>query len=86
MTDGSYYGYMTPDPVCPTVQELPPQYCRSRFKVLGKPAVEFQMKFFDDFYKNPEQRMKILNIFPKEFKKGYIAYKEGNLPPEFAGD
>ena len=30
--------------------------------------------------------MKMLNLFPNEFKKGYIMYKEGKLPPQFAGD
>jgi hypothetical protein len=30
--------------------------------------------------------MKMLNLFPQEFKKGYILYKEGKLKPEFPGD
>ena len=30
--------------------------------------------------------MKILNLFPSEFKKGYILYKEGKLQPDFLGD
>lgn len=28
----------------------------------------------------------MLNLFPEEFKKGYVLYKEGKLPPQFSGD
>ena len=68
------------------VQELPPKYCRSRFSVNGKPAVEFNMKFFDDMFRDAAQKMKMLNLFPQEFKKGYVLYKEGKLKPDFTGD
>ena len=68
------------------IQELPSQYCRSRFSVNNRPAVEFNMKYFDDSFKDSIQRMKMLNLFPKEFKKGYVAYKEGKLVPDFPGD
>jgi hypothetical protein len=44
------------------------------------------MKFFDEQFRNTEQRMKILNLFPSEFKKGYKLYKEGRLPAEYPGD
>ena len=44
------------------------------------------MKFFDDFYSDPTQRSKILNLFPADFKRGYRAYKEGRLVPDFQGD
>ena len=30
--------------------------------------------------------MRILNLFPKEFRKGYILYKEGKLVAEYPGD
>jgi hypothetical protein len=36
------------------VQELPANYCRSRFEVNGRPAVEFNMKYFDEAFKNTE--------------------------------
>ena len=83
---GCYYGYKISMPNKMTIQELPQNYCRSRFSVNGRPAVEFNMKYFDDAFKDTAQRMKILNLFPDEFKKGYIKYKEGKLPPEFIGD
>lgn len=83
---GCYYGYLIPQAERTVVQELPPKYCRSRFSVGGRPAVEFNMRYFDDLYRDTTQRMKVLNLFPKEFKKGYIAYKEGKLKPDFIGD
>ena len=68
------------------IQELPIKYCRSRFSVDGRPAVEFNMRYFDDAFKDANQKVKVLNLFPKEFKKGYILYKEGKLQPDFQGD
>ena len=83
---GVYYGYKVPFNNSVVLQELPPNYCRSRFKKGNKPAVEFNMKFFDEQYRNTIQRMKVLDLFPDEFKKGYVLYKKGKLPPEFQGD
>ncbi len=84
--NGCYYAYIIPNNNFISLQELPIKYCRSRFTVNGRPAVEFNMKFFDDTYKDAGQKMKILDLFPKEFKKGYILYKEGKLQPDFKGD
>ena len=84
--NGCYYGYLIPSEDTVVVQELPVNYCRSRFTIGKRPAVEFNMKFFDDFYKDANQRMRMLNLFPAEFKKGYIAYKGGKLVPQFQGD
>lgn len=84
--NGCYYGYLVPQGNKVVVQELLPNFCRSRFKVNNRPAVEFNMKFFDIFYKDTAQRNKVLNLFPKQFKQGYVAYKKGKLPPTFRGD
>ena len=84
--NGCYYGYLIPTTKRITIQELPVNYCRSRFVVNGRPAIEFNMRYFDLVFKDTTQRVKILNLFPSEFKKGYILYKEGKLPPQFAGD
>ena len=83
---GCYYGYLIAQNNKVVLQQLPISYCRSRFEVDNRPAVEFNMKFFDDYYKDTQQRMRILNLFPKEFKKGYEAYKKGRLPAQFKGD
>ena len=84
--NGCYYGYLIAQGDKIVIQQLLPAYCRSRFEVNNRPAVEFNMKFFDDMYKDTEQRNAVLNLFPKEFKKGYEAYKKGRLKPHFKGD
>ncbi len=84
--NGCYYGYLISQNNKVIVQELLPNYCRSRFEVNNRPAVEFDMRFFDNFYKDTQQRIKILNLFPKQFKKGYELYKKGKLPKAFQGD
>ena len=84
--NGCYYGYIIPKNGTVAVQELPPKFCRSRFRINNKPAVEFNMSFFDVLYPDSEMRAKVLNLFPAEFKKGYKAYKDGKLKPAFSGD
>lgn len=84
---GCYYGYKIEQKDGVVLQELPPNYCRSRLSTSkGKPAVEFNMRFFDENFRDIQQRMQILDIFPKEFSKGYVKYKKGLLPPQFSGD
>ena len=84
--NGCYYGYLIPQNGRVVVQELLPNYCRSRFEVNNRPAVQFDMRFFDVYYKDAEQRNQVLNLYPKEFKKGYQLYKQKKLPKAFPGD
>ena len=84
--NGCYYGYMVDNNNIISMQQLPKKYCRVRYYVQGKPAVEFNMKFFDDAYQDMSQRLKILKLFPEQFIKGYKAYKQGRLPAESGGD
>ena len=84
---GAFYGYMIEvDATHTVVQELPANYCRTRFDVNGRPAVEFNMKYFDETFRDIQQRMRMVKAFPKDFQKGYILFKEGKLPADFAGD
>lgn len=83
--DGAYYGYIVPCSEQLVLQQLPVGYCRSRYSVRGVPAVEFNMKFFDTF-RDPGYRMRVLKMFPDEFAKGYMLYKQGKLLPDVAGD
>ena len=83
---GAYYGYKIKIANGVTLQELPVNYCRSRFFYGDKPAVEFNMKYFDENFRDTTQRLKILKLFPAEFSKGYALYKQGKLPPEYPGD
>ena len=83
--DGAYYGYIVPSNEALILQQLPIGFCRSRYSVRGRPTVEFNMKFFDKFT-DPSYRMRVLKLFPDEFSKGYILYKQGKLKPDFTGD
>ena len=83
---GCYYGYKVSTATGIVLQELPADYCRVRFKRGNKPVIEFNMKFFDENFRDMEQRAKILKMFPKEFSKGYVLYRQGKLPPLFQGD
>lgn len=84
--NGIYYGYALDNGDGLAIQELPIEYCRSRFSANGNPIVEFNMKYFDKAFPDIEYRVKILNVFPQEFSKGYLLYKQGKLPPQFQGD
>lgn len=79
---GAYYGYIVRNGDAITIQELPLKYCRSRFSVGGRPVVEFSMKYFNDVSRDVTERLRILEIFPKEFKKGYLKFLDGQLDRE----
>lgn len=84
--NGCYYGYLIARNGTITVQQLHPKYCRSRFMVGNQPVVEFNMKYFNDFFTNAQQRNRMLKVFPPEFEKGYRLYKQGKLKPDYPGD
>lgn len=83
---GCYYGYILDKGTAAYLQELHPDYCRTRYEIDGIPAVEFNIKFFDDFFADNIYKLRVLKAFPKEFQKAYIAYKEGKLPKDYPGD
>lgn len=43
------------------------------------PAIELNMRFFDNYFTDVQYRMKVLKMFPKEIQKAYVLYKEGKL-------
>ena len=77
--NGAYYGYIVPSESGLVLQELPIAYCRSYYNVGHMPAVEFNMRYFDDQFPNIDYRMRVLKMFPPEFAKGYVLYKQGKL-------
>lgn len=84
--DGSYYGYVCEDVKDRfVVQDLPIDYCRSRYTFRGIPMVEFNMAYFDNI-RDPRDKERVLSLFPEEFKKHYREYKAGKLYPDSAGD
>lgn len=78
--DGAYYGYIVEGNDGLMLQQLPINYCRSRYNVGMNPAVEFNMKFFDDYFPDINYRMRVVQMFPKEIQKGYVLYKQHKLP------
>lgn len=86
LRNGAYYGYKIEQNSNVVLQELDPNYCRSRFFYGDRPAVEFNMKYFDECFSDTTQKMKVLKMYPSEFSKGYSLYKQGKLPPDFPGD
>lgn len=83
--NGAYYAYIVPSSEGLVLQQLPIAYCRTRYSVKNMPVVEFNMKFFDQF-RDINYRMRVLNLFPDEFKKGYTLYLQGKLLPDVIGD
>lgn len=84
--NGAYYGYLVDCDDKIVLQQLPINYCRSRYKIGTNPAIEFNMKYFDDQFRDVNYRMKVLNLFPKEFAKGYMLFKQGKLVADSQGD
>lgn len=80
--NGAYYGYISPSRDGLVLQQLPINYCRTRFNIGDMPIIEFDMRFFDENFRDVNYRMKILRMFPKEFQKGYVLYKQGKLEPD----
>lgn len=77
--EGCFYGYLISNPkkTNASILELPPEYCRSRAYVNGMPAVEFNLKYFEDQFKDEEMREMVLDTFPKEFKDNYNRMRAG---------
>ena len=84
--DGCYYGYAIQQKNAVYIQELPLEYCRSRYKLNGVPVVEFNIKYFDDKFVDVAYREKVLKLFPTEFRKAYLSYKKGTLPKDSRTD
>ena len=84
--EGAYYGYVVEGKEGIFLQQLPISYCRTRYSVGGHPAVEFNMKFFDEKFADVGYRMRVIKMFPDEFAKAYVLYKQGKLGPDYNGD
>lgn len=84
--DGVYYGYKIEQKTAGYLQELPSEYCRSRYVLNGQPAVEFNINYFNNAFSDVKYRLKVLKMFPKEFQKAYIAFQNGTLVQDFQGD
>jgi hypothetical protein len=73
--DGAYYGCIIPSTTGIVFQELPVNYCRSRYSVGHTPVIELNMKFFDEKFSDISYRMRVLKMFPEDVQRGYVLYK-----------
>ena len=86
LVEGQYCGYRIEQKDKVFLQELPPSYCRSRYKHNNNPTIEFNVRFFDDMFQDNDQRLRVLKMFPKEFQQAYVKYKKGTLPQDTQND
>lgn len=78
---GAYYGLLHDEGEKVVIQDLPFDYCRSRFKNGDDiDIVEFNMKFFDDEIRDEDLRKEILKTYPKIIQKGYHNWKYRDGP------
>lgn len=75
---GGYYGLIIDNGTDVVIQDLPFDFCRSRFKnAQDVDIVEFNMEFFDKIRDN-RLREEILNTYPRFIRKAYKSYKSNN--------
>lgn len=86
VVEGTYYGCVLDLGDRFVLQQLPSDYCRVRFYRGLDPIVELNMRFFDAYFPQPQQRLAALQCFPEEVQLAYIAYKEGKLQGDYPGD
>lgn len=78
LVKGAYYGLIHNTEEYVAIQDLPFEYCRSRFKNTQEvDIIEFNMKFFDTIT-DANLRKEILKTYPKIVQKGYYDYKHNN--------
>lgn len=85
---GCYYGYLVRDnsQTKVSVQELPIDYCRSRYTIDTRPVVEMRMDYFDRAFPQVSLRERVLKMFPEDFRRGYRLYKKGALNSNIPGE
>ena len=78
LVKGGYYGLLHDEGGDVVIQDLPFDYCRSRFKnAQDVDIVEFSMAFFDNI-RDDALREEILNTYPRYISKAYKKYKHHN--------
>ena len=80
LVEGAYYGIIHDNGASVAIQDLPFEFCRSRFKnSQDVNIVEFDMRFFDTI-RDENLRKEILKTYPAVVQKGYRAFKNGKDP------
>lgn len=76
LVKGAYFGLIIGTDNGVAIQDLPYEYCRSRYKNRDEvDIVEFNVQFFDEKIAEEELRKEILQTYPKYIQKAYWAYK-----------
>ena len=73
--DGIFFGYETVlgnEQI--TMQPLPTDYCRTRYKINGIYQIEFDNKYFDN-YRTAESLAEAFQGYPEEFERNYKEFK-----------
>lgn len=77
---GGYYGLLNSEGGKTVLQDLPFEYCRSRFKDINEiDIVEFNLKFFDSI-RDSDLRTEILKTYPRLIRKAYNTFKYADGP------
>lgn len=78
LVKGGYYGLINYNENSVVIQDLPFEFCRSRFKnAQDVNIVEFSMEFFDKI-RDDKLREEILDTYPRFIRKAYKSYKVSN--------
>lgn len=78
LVKGGYYGLINDTGENVVIQDLPFDYCRSRFKnAQDVDIVELNLAFFDNI-RDDKLREEILDTYPRFIKKAYLKYKHHN--------
>lgn len=84
--EGVYYGMLVDFGDKFGVQQLPADYCRTRYYSGTSPVVELNLGFFDAYFSTVQLRMRILKTFPKDVQQAYVLYKQNKLQGDYPGD
>ena len=80
LKSGIYYGILQEQGNKVVVQDLPPEYCRTRYKDLNDlPILEFNITYFITKYDDEKVRNAAVFNFPPEIQKGWRQYKNKTL-------
>lgn len=78
---GGFVGYLRKDGNSYYVQTLPIDYCRIKYKLGNDYQIEFNFKYFDNFFDEEEINL-AWEMYPKEFKSLYNKYQKDNKSRE----
>ena len=80
LKSGIYYGILQETGNKVVVQDLPAEYCRTRYKDFNDlPILEFNITYFITKYDNEKAREAAIINFPAAIQRGWKAYKANNL-------